>query len=108
MVIEITTDNFEKEIQQSELPVVLDAYAPWCGPCKAMTPIFDEIEKELSGSYKFAKMNVDDARDIAIEFQILSVPTFLFIKGGEVVDRETGSMTKDAMIEKIKAALGPA
>jgi thioredoxin 1 len=106
MVVEITTENFEKEIKQSELPVVLDAYAPWCGPCKAMAPIFEEIEKELGSSYKFAKMNVDDARDIAIEFQILTLPTFLFIKNGEVVDRVMGSTTKNSMTEKINSVLG--
>jgi len=104
MSVEITTENFEKVVRQSSKPVVLDAYATWCGPCKTMAPIFDEVAEELGGDYVFAKMNVDDARDVAIEFHILSIPTFLFLKEGKVVDRHTGSLSKSDLKARAEKA----
>lgn len=105
MVIPITEENFKKEIQQEKKPIVLDVYASWCGPCQQMTPIVEELAKEMGNTYKFAKLNVDEARDISIKYGIMSVPTFLFIKNGEVKGRETGYMNKETLREKIMAAL---
>src|SRR3990170_3815871 len=104
MAISITEANFEKEIQNENKPVVLDVYASWCGPCQQMMPIVDELEQELGKTYKFAKLNVDEARDISIKYGVISVPTFLFIKDGEVKGKETGYMSKTTLQEKIKAA----
>ncbi len=106
MAVVITKENLETEINQSQKPVIVKVYATWCGPCQQMNPIFDELEKEFSNAYAFAELNVDDARDISIQYGITSVPTFLFIKNGEVVGRETGFINKDDLINKINEYLG--
>ncbi len=106
MAIPITKENFEEEIALSSLPVVLDVYATWCGPCQQMMPIVDELEKELADKYKFAKLNVDEAREISIEYGVTSVPTFIFIKDNEVKGKETGYMSKDTLREKIEEVFG--
>ncbi len=102
----ITKDNFEQEVQQSKLPVVVDVFAEWCGPCQQMTPIFEELEKEHGSSYKFVKLNVDESRELAVQFGVSSIPTFVFIKDGQVKGKETGYMSKEDLAGKIKAALG--
>ena len=106
MATDITQENSEQEIGQSSLPVILDVYATWCGPCQQMMPIVEELEKELGSKYKFAKLNVDEARDLSIKYGVSSVPTFVFIKNNEVVGKETGYMSKEVLQEKIEAALG--
>lgn len=105
MAIAITPENFNHEIMESTMPVVVDIYASWCGPCQLMMPIVEELEKELSAKVKFVKMNVDDNRDLTIQFGVTSVPTFLFIKNGDIKQRETGYMSKDALKEKIDALI---
>ncbi len=105
MAISITQDNFEKEVQQATKPVVLDVYASWCGPCQQMMPIVDELEKEMGDTYTFAKLNVDEARDLSIKYGVISVPTFLFFKNGEVKGKETGYMSKEVLKEKIEGTL---
>ncbi len=105
MVVSITQDNFEKEIQQETMPVVLDVYANWCGPCQQMMPILEELEQEIGSTYKFAKLNVDEARDLSIKYGVISVPTFLFIQNGEVKGKETGYMSKEVLKEKIENTL---
>lgn len=103
----ITPANHEKEIQQATQPVILDIYATWCGPCQQMNPIMEELEQELGDQYKFAKLNVDEGREISIkEYGVTSVPTFVFIKDGVVKGKETGYMSKDTMKEKIITAFG--
>src|ERR1700730_4382045 len=104
MITAITSENFEKEIKQETKPIVLDVYASWCGPCKTMMPIVEELAQELSSKYKFAKLNVDEARDISIQYGVISVPTFLFIKNGEIKAKEVGYMSKETLQEKITAA----
>lgn len=104
MAVSITQENFEKEIKQESRPVVLDVYASWCGPCQQMMPIVEELEQEMGKQYKFAKLNVDEARDLSIKFGIISVPTFLFIKNGQVKGKETGYMSKETLKEKITNA----
>jgi thioredoxin 1 len=97
-VIEITKDNFKKEVLESKAPVILDAYATWCPPCKAVAPIFDTLSREMSGKVKFVKFNVDSDASLARELDITSMPTFLMFKEGKMVGRETGvpSLDKNA------------
>jgi len=106
MAVAITQENFEKEVALSLLPIVLDVYATWCGPCQQMMPILEELEKELGDKYKFAKLNVDEAREISIEYGVTSVPTFIFIKNNEVKGKETGYLSKETLREKIEETLG--
>ena len=106
MAVAITKDNVEQEIAQSSLPVVLDVYATWCGPCQQMAPIFDELEKELGDRCKFATLNVDEARELSIQYGVTSVPTFVFMKDNEIKHKETGYMSKDDMKAKIEEFIG--
>ncbi len=103
-MISITSENFDKEIKQESKPIVLDVYASWCGPCLQMMPIVEELAQELSSKYKFAKLNVDEARDISIQYGVISVPTFLFLKDGKIKGKEVGYMSKETLQEKIATA----
>jgi len=102
MVMVATKENFEQEIMKSTLPIVVDFYATWCGPCKMMGPVLDDVAKEMFTSCKFAKVNIDDEREIAVKHNVSSIPTFLFIKDGVVVGKETGFMSKDTLKSKIQ------
>lgn len=105
MPISITMENHEQEVQQSTKPVVLDVYATWCGPCQQMNPILEELEKELGHKYTFAKLNVDDAREICIKtYGVTSVPTFVFIKNNEIKGKASGYMSKETLRGKITQA----
>lgn len=106
MPVVITKENVEKEIAQSKLPVVLDVYATWCGPCQQMAPIFDELEKEMSDKVKFAKLNVDEARELSIQYGVTSVPTFVFIKNNDIKHKEVGYMNKDDLKAKVEEFIG--
>lgn len=101
MAIDITKENFKKEIEESTLPIILDVYATWCGPCIQMKPIFEELSEEYGNKYKFAKLNVDEGRELAINYGVTSIPTFVFIKDKEVVGKETGYMSKEQLVKKI-------
>jgi len=105
-VITITDENHKKEIKESSLPVVLEVYASWCGPCQQMTPIVEELEKELRSKYKFGKINVDESRELSIKYGVSSVPTFVFIKKDDVKGKETGYMSKEDLKAKIESLLG--
>lgn len=95
-----------EQVKQSKKPVVVDVHAPWCGPCQQMAPLFEELEKELGDTYLFASLNVEDAREIAISYGVSSIPTFLFIKDGQLKGKVTGYMSKEDLKEQILLHLG--
>ena len=105
MPMAITKENFDKEVTESEKPVIVDVYATWCGPCQQMMPIFEEIEKEHGDKYKFVTLNVDESRDLAVRFGVTSIPTFVFLKGGEMKGKETGFIAKEDLVLKIQELL---
>ena len=102
MIVKIIKENHDNEVTQSKLPVIMDVYAPWCGPCQQMLPIFEELANEMESKCKFVKLNVDEARDLSIQYGVTSVPTFIFIKNGEVKGRETGHRNKEDLKEQIE------
>jgi thioredoxin 1 len=101
----VTTQNFSEEVLKSDKPVVVDVYATWCGPCKMMAPLFDQLAQEKT-EYKFVKVNIDDERDLAVQYNVSSIPSFLFFKDGKLVGKEMGYMSKDALNTKLKNHLG--
>ena len=102
LVISVTKEQFAKEIEQSEIPVVMDCYAKWCPPCKKMAPIFEELSHEWANQIKFVKLDVDADPTLARELSVRSMPTFLFFKDGKVVGRHVGALPKDDFVEKMK------
>ncbi|MCK5013567.1 MAG: thioredoxin [Candidatus Omnitrophica bacterium] len=100
-VLNVTGQDFEGEVLKSDLPVLVDFWAEWCGPCRMVGPIVDEIAEELEGKLKVVKVNVDDAQDLAGNYQVMSIPTLLIFKGGELVEQIVGAVSKDVLSEKI-------
>lgn len=100
-MIEINDSNFEEVVLKSELPVLVDFWAPWCGPCRMLSPIVDEISNEVEGKYLVAKCNVDETSDVPMNYGIRNIPTLLFFKGGELKDKMVGSTTKAAILDKL-------
>jgi len=85
--------------------VIVDFWATWCGPCRMLSPILDEVEEEMADKIAVVKVNVDDADEIAMRYRIMSIPTLIFFKGGQMVDRTVGAMPKNLLIDKINANL---
>lgn len=101
-ILHITKENFENEVLQSKEPVVVDFWASWCGPCKALAPILEEVDAELAGSVKVAKINIDEEEELAAQFRVMSIPTLLLFKNGEVVNKSVGLAPKDEVLEFAK------
>jgi thioredoxin 1 len=104
--LEVSEANFEAEVLKSEQPVLVDFWAPWCGPCRRVAPVIDELAGENAGSLKVVKLNVDDAQSIAQNYGVSSIPTLMIFKGGEVVDRQVGVPPKSRLQQAIDAAKG--
>ena len=104
MELTITTENFE-ELRNGTLPLVVDLWATWCGPCKAIAPIIAELAQEYEGKIAVGKCDVEENDDIAREFGVRNIPTILFFKGGKLVDKFVGAASKSVLDEKFKALL---
>ena len=103
-VINFTTENFEEEVLKSDVPVLVDMFATWCGPCKMMAPVVAQLAEEYEGTVKVGKLDIDQNVDIVAQYKIMSVPTFLVIKDGEVVKKLIGAVSKEELVEAIGQA----
>ncbi len=103
--VHVTSANFEAEVLKATVPVLVDFWAEWCGPCRMVLPIVEEIALEMAGKAKVCKINVDEAPDLAGQFDVASIPTLLIFKNGKVVDQMVGALPKVRLIEKLKAHL---
>jgi thioredoxin 1 len=104
-VVELSESNWKSEVLEGDVPVLVDFWAPWCGPCRAVGPIVEELANDFSGRIKVAKLNVDEARNIAGQYQIRSIPTLLMFKGGRVVGQRVGAGTRGDIEQMITKAL---
>ena len=99
--ITITKNNFESEVLNSTIPVIIDFWAPWCGPCRMIAPAVEEIANEYEGSIKVGKVNVDEEGELAATFKIISIPTIVLVKDGKITAQAVGYMTKDKLIKEL-------
>lgn len=105
MAQEVTDATFEAEVLKSATPVMVDFWAPWCGPCKALSPVIDELATEFDGKVKILKLNTDENSDSAVKFRITSIPSMIMFKDGQPVDQLVGSQSKDSITEALNKLL---
>jgi len=101
--LELTDDNFQKEVLESATPVLVDFWAVWCGPCRAIAPLVEEIAKDYDGKLKVGKMDVDNNPDVPMRYGVRGIPTLMVFKGGKVVEQIVGALPKKAIVEKVQA-----
>ena len=104
-ITELSSSNFEEEVLKSGQPVLVDFWAPWCGPCRMIGPVVEELAGENADSLKVAKINIDDAQDIAATYGVSSIPTLMIFKNGDVIDRFVGVQPKSRLQEAVDQAL---
>jgi len=101
-VITLTKDNFEQEVLKSEVPVLVDFWASWCGPCRTVAPVIDELAVEFDGRAKVGKVNVDEEGELTAKFRIMSIPTIMLFKGGQMVEKVIGARSKQEFTKMIE------
>ena len=100
-VAQVSDASFEGDILKSDVPVLVDFWAPWCGPCRSVAPIVDDLANQYAGKLKVAKINVDESTEVAMRYQITSIPTFIVFKNGEVADRALGALPRSEFVKLI-------
>jgi thioredoxin 1 len=103
MALKFTDANFQSEVLEADVPVLVDFYADWCGPCKMMAPVIEELAGEYEGTVKVGKLNVDEQPSTAQKYRVMSIPTMLVIKNGEAVETIVGAVSKSSLVEKLEA-----
>ena len=104
-VVEVTEGNFEQEVMKSSMPVLVDLWAAWCGPCRMIAPVVEELAGTYQGKVKMSKLNVDDHPQVAARFRIMNIPTLLLFKGGQEVDRIVGVVPKEELTRRIERVM---
>ena len=105
MVTELNSANFESEVLKSNIPVVVDFWAAWCGPCRMITPLVDKLAEKYQGKVKFGKLNVDENHEISAKYNVMSIPMLIFFKGGKQVDSSVGAVPESTLKPKVEALL---
>jgi len=105
MVTDVTDQDFEGEVIKSTVPVLVDLWAPWCGPCRMVAPVVDKLAERYDGKFKFCRLNVDENPQIATKYGVMSIPTLMFFKGGEAVDTVIGAVPERVLQPKIESLL---
>jgi len=100
-VVHVSEQSFESDVLHSETPVLVDFWAPWCGPCRSVAPIVEDLATQYAGKIKVAKINVDESTDVATRYQITSIPTFILFKNGQVADRALGALPRSEFVKLI-------
>jgi thioredoxin 1 len=106
MIIDLTKETFEKEVIESAIPVLVDFWAPWCNPCRSLSPVIDEISQEMGEKLKVCKVNVDEEGLLSVEQGIMSIPSLFLFKDGKVEAKSVGVRTKDELLEMIEKSIG--
>ena len=101
-IINLNKDNYKKEVLDTDKTILIDFWASWCGPCKMLSPIIDEVSNEVSDNIKICKVNIDEQQDLATQFGIMSIPTLVVIKNGQIINNSVGVRSKEEILEMLK------